>query len=82
RLLNSEPSSTLPPEEQKFEELKTVEPSSNELPELELKDLTPYLEYTFLEGTDKLPVIIAKDLKDEDRTALLKVLRSHERAIA
>ncbi|GJR61190.1 reverse transcriptase domain-containing protein [Tanacetum coccineum] len=35
-----------------------------------------------LEGTDKLPIIIAKDLKDEDKTALLKVLRSHKRAIA
>ncbi|GKB06936.1 hypothetical protein Tco_0835169 [Tanacetum coccineum] len=82
RLLNSDPSSTLPPEEQRFEELKTVEPSSDELPELELKDLPPHLEYAFLEGTDKLPVIIAKDLKDEDKTALLKVLRSHKRAIA
>ncbi|GKF12042.1 hypothetical protein Tco_0049968, partial [Tanacetum coccineum] len=67
---------------QKFEELKTVETSSDELPELELKDLPPHLEYAFLEGTDKLPVIIAKDLKDEDKTALLKVLRSHKRAIA
>ncbi|GJT57170.1 hypothetical protein Tco_0992224 [Tanacetum coccineum] len=80
RLLNSDPSSTLPLEEQKFEELKTVEPSSDELPELKLKDLPPHLEYAFLEGTDKLPVIIAKDLKDEDKTALLKVLRSHRRA--
>ncbi|GJV17075.1 reverse transcriptase domain-containing protein [Tanacetum coccineum] len=44
RLLNYDPSSTLPPEEQKFEELKTVKPSSDELPELELKDLPPYLE--------------------------------------
>ncbi|GJR64442.1 reverse transcriptase domain-containing protein [Tanacetum coccineum] len=40
------------------------------------------IEYVFLEGTDKLPVIIAKDLKDKDKTALLKVLRSHKRAIA
>ncbi|GJU12664.1 reverse transcriptase domain-containing protein [Tanacetum coccineum] len=45
RLLNSDPSSTLPPEEQKFKELKTIEPSSDELPELELKDLPPHLEY-------------------------------------
>ncbi|GJR70191.1 reverse transcriptase domain-containing protein [Tanacetum coccineum] len=43
---------------------------------------TPHLEYTFLEGIDILPVIIAKDLKDEDKTALLKVLRSYKRAIA
>ncbi|GKA66991.1 reverse transcriptase domain-containing protein [Tanacetum coccineum] len=82
RLLNSDLSSTIPPEEQRFEELKTIKPSSDELPELELKDLPPHLEYAFLEGTDKLPVIIAKDLKDEDKTALLKVLRSHKHAIA
>ncbi|GJY15469.1 reverse transcriptase domain-containing protein, partial [Tanacetum coccineum] len=82
RLLNSDPTSTLPMKEQKFKELKTVEPSSDELPELELKDLPPHLEYAFLEGTDKLPVIIAKDLKDEGKTALFKVLRSHKRAIA
>ncbi|GKA18308.1 reverse transcriptase domain-containing protein [Tanacetum coccineum] len=82
RLPNSDPSSTLPPEEQRFKELKTVEPSSDELPELELKDLPPHLEYAFLEGTDKLPVIIAKDLKDEDKCALLKVLRSHKHPIA
>ncbi|GJR48684.1 reverse transcriptase domain-containing protein [Tanacetum coccineum] len=44
RLLNSDPSSTLPPEEQKFKELKTVEPSSDELPKLELKDLPPHLD--------------------------------------
>ncbi|GJU69819.1 reverse transcriptase domain-containing protein [Tanacetum coccineum] len=78
RLLNSDPTSTLPLEERKFEELKAVEPSSDEPSELELKDLPPHLE----EGTDKLPVIIAKDLKDKDKTALLKVLRSHKRAIA
>ncbi|GJY03665.1 reverse transcriptase domain-containing protein [Tanacetum coccineum] len=42
----------------------------------------PHLEYAFLEGTDRLPVIIAKGLKDEDKTAILKVLRSHKHAIA
>ncbi|GKB02788.1 reverse transcriptase domain-containing protein [Tanacetum coccineum] len=82
RLLNSDPYSTIPLEEQRFEELKIVEPSRDELPELELKDLPPHLEYALLEGTDKLPLIIAKDLKHEDKTALLKVLRSHKRAIA
>ncbi|GJX41030.1 hypothetical protein Tco_0256020 [Tanacetum coccineum] len=81
-MLNSDPSSTLPLEEQKFKELKIVEPSSDELPELELKYLPLHLEYAFLEGTNKLLVIIAKDLKDEDKTALLKVLRSHKCAIA
>ncbi|GJS82330.1 reverse transcriptase domain-containing protein [Tanacetum coccineum] len=43
-------------------------------PDLELKDLPSHLEYAFLEGDDKLPVIIAKNLKDEDKTALIKVL--------
>ncbi|GJS49317.1 reverse transcriptase domain-containing protein [Tanacetum coccineum] len=33
-------------------------------------------------GTDKLPVIIAKSLKDDEKEALLKVLKSHKRAIA
>ncbi|GJR09195.1 hypothetical protein Tco_0791847 [Tanacetum coccineum] len=44
RLLNSDLTSTLPPEEQNFNELKTVEPSSDEPPELEIKDLPPHLE--------------------------------------
>ncbi|GKC24096.1 reverse transcriptase domain-containing protein [Tanacetum coccineum] len=54
----------------------------NEPPELELKDLPPHLEYAFLEGDDKLPVIIAKDLKNEEKAALIDVLKSHKRAIA
>ncbi|GJX83153.1 reverse transcriptase domain-containing protein, partial [Tanacetum coccineum] len=33
-------------------------------------------------GTNKLPVIIAKGLKDDEKEALLKVLKSHKRAIA
>nr|GEX30875.1 reverse transcriptase domain-containing protein [Tanacetum cinerariifolium] len=32
--------------------------------------------------SDKLPVIIAKDLKDVEKAALIKVLNSHKRAIA
>ncbi|GJU63753.1 hypothetical protein Tco_1245588 [Tanacetum coccineum] len=40
------------------------------------------LGLSFLEGTDKLPVIISKELKDEEKAALLKVLKSHKRAIA
>nr|GEZ43578.1 reverse transcriptase domain-containing protein [Tanacetum cinerariifolium] len=35
--------------------------------ELELKELPSHLEYAFLEDTDKLPVIIAKDLKDAEK---------------
>nr|GEY27300.1 reverse transcriptase domain-containing protein [Tanacetum cinerariifolium] len=49
---------------------------------VELKDLPPHLEYAFLDGDDKLPIIIAKDLKDEEKTALIKVLKSHKQALA
>ncbi|GKB09409.1 hypothetical protein Tco_0837721 [Tanacetum coccineum] len=75
-LLNSEPLPPLPnhkdysPEirkELKVVEAKTVKSSIDEPPEVELKDLPPHLEYAFLEGDDKLPVIIAKDLKDEEK---------------
>ncbi|GJT75880.1 reverse transcriptase domain-containing protein [Tanacetum coccineum] len=53
--------------ELKLCEAKTVESSVDEPPEVELKELPPHLEYAFLEGNDKLPVIIAKDLKDEEK---------------
>ncbi|GJU28352.1 hypothetical protein Tco_1166973 [Tanacetum coccineum] len=89
-ILNSEPPPPLPNHEQympggrkelKLCEAKTVEPSINEPPEVELKELPPHLEYAFLEGDDKLPVIIAKELKDEEKAALLKVLKSQSGAI-
>nr|GEU56400.1 reverse transcriptase domain-containing protein [Tanacetum cinerariifolium] len=81
-LLNKDPSSSpFPPKELNVEEIKTVKSSINEPPKLELKELPSHLEYTFLEGTDKLPVIISKELKDEEKSTLLKVLKSHKRAI-
>ncbi|GKD11507.1 hypothetical protein Tco_1195914, partial [Tanacetum coccineum] len=59
KLLNEDPSPTLPP--MKNGDLKQIDvtitkPSIEEPPELELKDLPSHLEYAFLEGTDKLPV--------------------------
>nr|GEZ48366.1 reverse transcriptase domain-containing protein [Tanacetum cinerariifolium] len=89
--LNDDPS--LPPPNQgnympevrkelKICEAKSDKYSINEPPEVELKDLPPHLEYAFLEGDDKLPVIIAKDLSVEEKTALITVLKSHKRAIA
>ncbi|GJW64290.1 reverse transcriptase domain-containing protein [Tanacetum coccineum] len=69
-------------EELKGVEAKTVISSIDEPPGVELKDLPSHLEYAFLEGDDKLPVIIVKDLKDEEKAALIKVLKSHKRAIA
>nr|GFB23407.1 reverse transcriptase domain-containing protein [Tanacetum cinerariifolium] len=56
--------------------------SIEEPPELQLKDLPSHLEYAFLEDSNKLPVIIAKNLKVDEREALLNVLKSHKRAIA
>ncbi|GJW13528.1 reverse transcriptase domain-containing protein [Tanacetum coccineum] len=61
---------------------KIVKSSFGEPPEVELNDLPPHLKYAFLEDDDKLPVIIAKDLKDEEKATLIKVLKSHKRAIA
>ncbi|GJW25442.1 reverse transcriptase domain-containing protein [Tanacetum coccineum] len=63
-------------------EAKTDKSSINEPSKVELKDLPPHLEYAFLEGDNKLPVIIAKDLSVEEKVALINVLKSHKRAIA
>ncbi|GJR51401.1 reverse transcriptase domain-containing protein [Tanacetum coccineum] len=50
--------------------------------DLELKDLPSHLEYAFLEENEKLPVIIAKGLKNDQKEALINILKSHKRAIA
>nr|GEZ19004.1 reverse transcriptase domain-containing protein [Tanacetum cinerariifolium] len=54
--------------ELKFCEAKNDKSLIDEPPEVELKDLPPHLEYVFLEGDDKLPVIIAKDLSVEEKS--------------
>nr|GEV04632.1 reverse transcriptase domain-containing protein [Tanacetum cinerariifolium] len=59
--------------ELKICEAKNDKSSIDEPPEVELKDLPPHLEYAFLEGDDKMPFIIAKDLSDEEKTALIKI---------
>ncbi|GKA25981.1 reverse transcriptase domain-containing protein [Tanacetum coccineum] len=83
-LLNNDISNNLPPSLpvsviNKTEKIKSF---IDDPPDLELKDLPSHLEYAFLEGTSKLPVIIAKDLKMEENEQLLKVLKSHKRVIA
>nr|GEX47599.1 reverse transcriptase domain-containing protein [Tanacetum cinerariifolium] len=70
----------------KNKELKHVDvtltkPSIEEPPKLKLNDLPSHLEYTFSEDTNKLPIIIAKNLKDEEKDRLLKVLKSQKHAI-
>nr|GEV51156.1 reverse transcriptase domain-containing protein [Tanacetum cinerariifolium] len=68
--------------ELKIYEAKTEKSSVDEPPVAELKALPPHLEYAFLEGNDKLLVIITKDLSVEEKAALITVLKSHKRAIA
>ncbi|GKC28220.1 reverse transcriptase domain-containing protein [Tanacetum coccineum] len=81
KLSNNDPFQ-LPPMDLKQGEIIKAKPSIKEPPELELKDLPSHLEYAYLEENDKLPVIIAKGLKDDEKDAVLKVLKSHKRTIA
>nr|GFC86368.1 hypothetical protein [Tanacetum cinerariifolium] len=71
-ILNSNPAPSLPNHKQyvpsftnelKACEAKTIKSSVDEPPEVELKDLPPHLKYAFLEGDNKLHVIIAKELE-------------------
>nr|GEZ47327.1 reverse transcriptase domain-containing protein [Tanacetum cinerariifolium] len=81
--INDDPSSPpIPPQEFKVVEPKNEKSFIDKPPVVELKDLPPNLENAFLEGDDKLPVIIDKDLKDEEKIALIKVLKSHKQALA
>nr|GEX06836.1 hypothetical protein [Tanacetum cinerariifolium] len=84
-ILNSKPLPLLPNHEQylpsfkkelKVCEAKTVKSSVDEPPEVKLKDLPPHLEYAFLVGDNKLPIIIAKELGDEEKSALIKRTRN------
>nr|GFA19205.1 reverse transcriptase domain-containing protein [Tanacetum cinerariifolium] len=88
-LLNNDPK---PPSNQKDyfpsvrKDLKVVEPKNqsfdDEPPEVELKEFPPHLEYAFLGENEKWPVIIAKDLNVNEKTALINVLKSRKKAIA
>ncbi|GJV52585.1 reverse transcriptase domain-containing protein [Tanacetum coccineum] len=74
-------------------DLKVVEPKKSsveyatsyepkdEIPEVELKELPPHLEYAFLEENNKLPVIISKDLSLDEKTSLINVLKNRKQAI-
>nr|GEV01815.1 hypothetical protein [Tanacetum cinerariifolium] len=83
KIFYDDPSSPpLPPQELKVVEPTNEKSSIDEPPVVELEDLPPHLEHAFLEGDDKLPIIILKDLKDEKKTTLIKVLKSHNQALA
>ncbi|GJU15272.1 reverse transcriptase domain-containing protein, partial [Tanacetum coccineum] len=75
-------------------DLKVVEPKKpsveyatsyapkDKILEVKLKELPPHLEYAFLEKSNKLPVIISKDLNQEEKTSLINVLKHRKQAIA
>nr|GEX90066.1 reverse transcriptase domain-containing protein [Tanacetum cinerariifolium] len=88
-LLNNDPE---PPSNQKDyflsvrKDLKVVEPKNqsfdDEPPKVELKELPPHLEYACLGENEKWPVIIAKDLNVNEKSALINVLKPRKKAIA
>ncbi|GJY79784.1 reverse transcriptase domain-containing protein [Tanacetum coccineum] len=85
RLLDDDPSPDLPPTPHPvclINDAEKIKSSIEDPLDLVLKDLPSHLEYAFLEGTSKLYVIIAKDLKREEKEQLLKVLKSHKWVIA
>nr|GFC75973.1 hypothetical protein [Tanacetum cinerariifolium] len=84
-LLNSDPEPPPPNQKHYFfeahKDLKVVEPKNNkssddEPREVELKELPPHLEYSFLGKNNKWPVRIAKDLSVDEKSALIEVLKS------
>nr|GEZ59511.1 reverse transcriptase domain-containing protein [Tanacetum cinerariifolium]GEZ81681.1 reverse transcriptase domain-containing protein [Tanacetum cinerariifolium] len=71
KLLNDDPFQ-LPPMDLKQREVVKAKSLIEEPLELELKELPSHMEYAYLEGVVKLLVIIAKDLKVDEKDALLK----------
>nr|GFA55889.1 reverse transcriptase domain-containing protein [Tanacetum cinerariifolium] len=70
-----------------LKDLKVIGPKNQSLkedepPEVELKELPPHLEYAFLGDDGKWPVIIAKDLSSNKKTALINVLKTRKKEIA
>nr|GFC57173.1 reverse transcriptase domain-containing protein [Tanacetum cinerariifolium] len=80
KLLN-EDSFQLLPMDLKLTEGSKEKSSFEEPPELELQELPSHLEYAFLEDSNKLPVIIAKNLKVDEREALLNVLKYRHKVL-
>nr|GEW01414.1 DNA-directed DNA polymerase [Tanacetum cinerariifolium] len=81
KMLNEDPFS-LPLMDLKIVKESKEKYSVEEPPELELKELPSHIEYAFLEDSNKVLVIIAKNLKVDEREALINVLKSYKWAIA
>ncbi|XP_073304104.1 uncharacterized protein [Primulina huaijiensis] len=56
---------------------KSLKPSIEEPPFLELKPLPPHLKYLFLKEKDKLSVIVSSSLTDDEEYKLVRVLSDH-----
>nr|GEU71239.1 reverse transcriptase domain-containing protein [Tanacetum cinerariifolium] len=80
KLLNEDPFQ-LPSMDLKLAKESKAKSSFEKPPELDLKELPSHLDYAFLEDSNKFPVIIAKNLKNDKKT-LINVLKSHKLAIA
>nr|GEY46031.1 reverse transcriptase domain-containing protein [Tanacetum cinerariifolium] len=87
-LLNSDPEPPLPNQKDYFPlvykdlKLKNDKSSDDEPPEVELKELPSHLKYAIFGENNKWPVIIAKDLSVNEKSTLIKVLKSRKKAIA
>nr|GEV69136.1 reverse transcriptase domain-containing protein [Tanacetum cinerariifolium] len=81
KLLNEDPFQ-LPLMDLKLVEESKEKSSIEEPLELELKELPSHLEYVFLKDSNKLLVIIAKNLSVDEKAALINVLKSHKQDIA
>ncbi|GJW99289.1 hypothetical protein Tco_0183203 [Tanacetum coccineum] len=65
------------PQKSSIEYATSYEPK-DEIPEVKLKELPLHLEYAFLEENNKLPVIISKDLSQDEKTSLINVLKNRK----
>ncbi|KAJ9536802.1 hypothetical protein OSB04_un000026 [Centaurea solstitialis] len=63
------------------EDKKTLVPSLEVAPDLELKQLPSHLKYAFLGDSGKLPVIISLSLEKDQEEKLIKMLKQHTKAI-
>ncbi|GJX60073.1 hypothetical protein Tco_0291463 [Tanacetum coccineum] len=63
------------PKQSSVEYATSYEPK-DEIPVVELKEFPLHLEYAFLDKNNKLPVIISKDLSQDEKTSLINVLKN------
>ncbi|KAJ9556024.1 hypothetical protein OSB04_010638 [Centaurea solstitialis] len=63
------------------EDRKTLVPSLEVAPDLELKQLPSNLKYAFLGDSGKLPVIISSSLETDQEEKLVQMLKLHTKAI-